>query len=87
MTPPAPRACPYTVVCDCPRARFNDARLPHGGCGFCEPPDPAPDTRGDWSLILWVPIVLVVAALRWVRIRVGVALIDLGARIMPEVDP
>lgn len=50
-------------------------------------PDPAPDTRGDWTLILWLPVVFAVAALRWVRIRVGVAMIDLGARIMPDVLP
>lgn len=49
--------------------------------------DPVPDTRGDWSLYGWVPVVFAAAALRWVRIRVGVALIDLGARIMPDVLP
>lgn len=49
--------------------------------------DPAPDTSGDWSWYAVMPIIFAVAALRWVRVRVGVALIDLGARILPEPRP
>lgn len=69
MTPPSPRLRPDPAT----------------------DPAAAPDDPGDRTLVLWVPVVFAVAGVGWVRgavrrlrlrLRVGAALIDLGARIM-----
>lgn len=50
--------------------------------------DPVPE-RGDWSLYLWVPIVLAVACIRALRWRLAGWLIALGCRVAPDApdDP
>lgn len=81
MPDPAPRM----VTNWCHRAEGNPAAP--CTCGMCDRPatDPALQ-RGDWSLYGWAAAVFAVAAarglVRRLRLRVGAALIGLGARIM-----
>ena len=52
-------------------------------------PDPAPDTGGDWSLYLWLPIVLAAAGVRWLRWHLCGAAYRLGDALndAPPLDP